>query len=62
MYEHPFEQPMGVKSEYVNGYIPTQTLRKIKLAICNRQVDSSFFTCGLMSALVICKLKEYGHA
>ena len=36
-------------------------LRKIKVAICNHQVDSPFM-CSLMSAVVMCQEgREYGH-
>ena len=44
----------------VNPYIPTQTLRKIKMTICNHQAEC-LYTCGPMSALVICKPKTRGH-
>ena len=43
--------------------IPTQTPSgRLKVAICIHQVDSPFYLCGLMSTLVICKLrKECAH-
>ena len=38
---------------------PHKPLSKIKVAICNHKVDRT--NCGLMSAVVICKEKEYGY-
>ena len=36
-------------------------MRKIKVAVCNHQVDSAYFTCDLRPALAICKYRnEYG--
>ena len=58
-------QPLGGdKSEYVNPYIPTQPPppppqpRKIKVTIYAVTRLTANFMCGLMSDLVICKLRK----
>ena len=53
----PSISPQGWYSEYVNLYIPTQTPEENYSDYLYHQVAAQF-TCGLMSALVICKQKE----
>ena len=47
----------GDKVSLLTHTYPHKTLRKIKVATCNHQADSSI-TCGLMSDLVICKFRK----